>query len=390
MKPITLDAAAEDWTSCTSLTESSRAGWEPGAEPKALSAQWPHTSARMSSVASASLSQTSRFRSPLGRAPRQKSQEGARGDPDTGALILDSAGGERAAEAALSDLSAKPISLIRIDRAESDRYGPVNTKVMPFVVSTIEMSVNWTVIGGSQLGWNVAVNVAGLSAVPNSALPFCTGTLRPVETDALLTAFGWFPPLLMHRAVALIVTLICASPPSPASLQPVMVRVFPDCVTVHVPTWCGLPANATVEIAAIAPTSAARATKRFFRRIRLRLLSSLGSPFLVNVVDRTIQRQRAPINSGAKHHLPLVVFEGLRECEVVLPPRPTRNRGVGLLLLGAGAAEIRGSAKFRPFDGGRTDGAAVCGLSPHMRPNCKHGLCKKEPKRTQRALFPDD
>jgi hypothetical protein len=56
---------------------------------------------------------------------------------------------------------------------------------MPFVVSTIEMSVNWTVIGGLQSGENVAVRVAS-----NSALPFCTGTTRLAVAVALFTALG--------------------------------------------------------------------------------------------------------------------------------------------------------------------------------------------------------
>src|ERR1044072_9202939 len=103
MTPTIVGAVAVDRTSCTSLSASARAAWEPRAEPKALSAQWLHTSARMSSVASASLSQTSRCRSPLTRTPRQKSQEGARGDPDTAVFIPDSAAGG-AAESALLDL----------------------------------------------------------------------------------------------------------------------------------------------------------------------------------------------------------------------------------------------------------------------------------------------
>jgi hypothetical protein len=91
--------------------------------------------------------------------------------------------------------------------------------------------VNWTVIGGLQLGENVAVSVP-----EKSTLPFCTITGNVVEALVLFTAFGWFPPLLMHAASALIVTLITASSPSPASLQPLMLRVFPDWVAVHVPT----------------------------------------------------------------------------------------------------------------------------------------------------------
>src|SRR5215212_9624305 len=105
MKPTILGAVAEGRTSCTSLSASARAVREPGAGPKASAAQRLHKSARMSSLASAALSQTSRCRSPLGRVLRQKSQEGARGDPDTAALILDSAGRGRAAEAALLDLN---------------------------------------------------------------------------------------------------------------------------------------------------------------------------------------------------------------------------------------------------------------------------------------------
>jgi hypothetical protein len=41
---------------------------------------------------------------------------------------------------------------------------------IPFVVSATEMFENWTVMGGLQSGWKVAVTVR-----LKVALPFCTG-----------------------------------------------------------------------------------------------------------------------------------------------------------------------------------------------------------------------
>ena len=52
---------------------------------------------------------------------------------------------------------------------------------MPFVVSVTVTFVYTTVIGGEQLGWNVAVSVR-----LNSALPFWTGKSPEVETLCLL------------------------------------------------------------------------------------------------------------------------------------------------------------------------------------------------------------
>src|SRR6266498_4791865 len=111
--------------------------------------------------------------------------------------------------------------------------------VMPLVVSVTDTFVNSTVIGGLHDGWNTAVTDR-----VQSALPFWTGKSPAAETDALLTALGWLPPLLMHSAVAFRTTWICASSPSPASL-PETVRVSSDRVTVvaDLMKW-GLPAHA--------------------------------------------------------------------------------------------------------------------------------------------------
>jgi hypothetical protein len=49
--------------------------------------------------------------------------------------------------------------------------------VSPLVVSVTVMSVNTTVIGGLQLGWNVAV-----AESVKSAFPFCTGKSPAAET----------------------------------------------------------------------------------------------------------------------------------------------------------------------------------------------------------------
>src|SRR5919204_1332056 len=114
----------------------------------------------------------------------------------------------------------------------------------PLVSSTRLTSVNWTVIGGLQSGWNVAVS----ERVP-SALPFCTGKSPAELTLSLFTAFGCLPPLLMHSAVALSTTWTCASLPSPASLK-LTVRVFPSREASAV-TKCGFPANAICAIMAI-------------------------------------------------------------------------------------------------------------------------------------------
>src|SRR5262245_24081877 len=84
----------------------------------------------------------------------------------------------------------------------------------PLVSSTSDTSVNCTVIGGLQFGWNVAVT----DSVP-SALPFCTGKSSADDTLVLFTALGCLPPLLMHSAVALRTTWTCASFPRPASLK---------------------------------------------------------------------------------------------------------------------------------------------------------------------------
>src|SRR5712691_10022406 len=106
------------------------------------------------------------------------------------------------------------------------------------VVSVSLRFWNCTVIGGLHAGWNAAVAVRVYSD-----LPFCTGTSAAVVTLALLTAFGWLPPLLMHSASPVSTTWICASSPSPASLAET-VTVDPDVVKVGVPTKWGLPAIA--------------------------------------------------------------------------------------------------------------------------------------------------
>jgi hypothetical protein len=62
---------------------------------------------------------------------------------------------------------------------------------MLFVVSVTVMSVNATVIGGLQSGWNVAVN-----SIEKRALPFWTGTSSAAETLSLFTALGCLPPEL--------------------------------------------------------------------------------------------------------------------------------------------------------------------------------------------------
>jgi hypothetical protein len=54
---------------------------------------------------------------------------------------------------------------------------------MPLVSSVTVTFVNLIVIGGLQLGWNVAVSVS-----ENSALPFCTGKSPSAETDSLFVA----------------------------------------------------------------------------------------------------------------------------------------------------------------------------------------------------------
>ena len=77
----------------------------------------------------------------------------------------------------------------------------MNTEIL-LVVSVTVMSVNSTVIGGLHDGENGAVTESS-----KSALPFWTGKSPTAETDSLFTAFGWLPPPLMQRAVA--VTTIC-------------------------------------------------------------------------------------------------------------------------------------------------------------------------------------
>lgn len=66
---------------------------------------------------------------------------------------------------------------------------------MLFVVSVTVMSVNTTVIGGLQSGWNVAV-----TSIEKSALPFWTGTSSAPETLTLFAALGCWLPGLMHDA----------------------------------------------------------------------------------------------------------------------------------------------------------------------------------------------
>src|SRR5689334_12577534 len=110
---------------------------------------------------------------------------------------------------------------------------------MLFVVSVTVMLVKATVIGGLQEGWKVAVTDS-----EKSALPFWTGKSPAALTLSLLTAFGWLPPPLMHRAVALRTTWIWASSPRPASL-PVTVSVLPDADAWRLVSMkCGLPAHA--------------------------------------------------------------------------------------------------------------------------------------------------
>lgn len=62
---------------------------------------------------------------------------------------------------------------------------PGSVVLMPLVVSVTTTSVNATVIGGLQGGWNTAVNVR-----LKLALPFWTGNCPAAETDSLLFAFG--------------------------------------------------------------------------------------------------------------------------------------------------------------------------------------------------------
>src|SRR5574341_1885556 len=146
---------------------------------------------------------------------------------------------------------------------------------MPLVVSVTVTSVNATVIGGLQSGWNTAVRVR-----LNSALPFCTGKSPSAETDSLLAALGWLLPGLMHSAVALTTMWTWASSPRPASL-PETVRLSPVRVAVTVLlTKCGLPANAGVVMTAIM-ASASTAT-RMKRRINV--------PFLGICSDRVRRR----------------------------------------------------------------------------------------------------
>ena len=56
---------------------------------------------------------------------------------------------------------------------------------MLLVVSVTTMLTNMTLIGGLQLGWNVAVTLK-----EKSALPFWTGNVPSVETLSLFEAFG--------------------------------------------------------------------------------------------------------------------------------------------------------------------------------------------------------
>src|SRR6266536_17467 len=117
---------------------------------------------------------------------------------------------------------------------ETDQSVIVN--VSPLVVSSSVTLSHWTDIGGVQSGWKVAVTVK-----LKSAFPFWTGKSPTAEKLALLPAFGWFPPGLMHWASAVTTTCICASSPRPASL-PLTVRVSPDSVTViALRMKCGLP-----------------------------------------------------------------------------------------------------------------------------------------------------
>jgi hypothetical protein len=140
-----------------------------------------------------------------------------------------------------------------------------------FVVSQTEMSVNPTVIGGLQSGWNVAVN-----SIEKRALPFWTGTFSSAETLSLFTAFGCLSPRLMHSAVALTTTVIWSSSPSPASL-PSTVRVLPLVVWLH-STKCGLPAQAPVAARKLTKAMPARIDK--IRRCMVKFLSLLGCPRL--------------------------------------------------------------------------------------------------------------
>jgi len=126
---------------------------------------------------------------------------------------------------------------MRRERSRSERARDVF--VMPLVSSVTVTSVKATVIGGTHSGWKEAVTDR-----VKSALPFCTGKSPSAETLSLFTAFGWWPPGLMHSAVAVRTTWICSSSPSPASL-PDTVRVVPsDEIEKALFTKCGLPANA--------------------------------------------------------------------------------------------------------------------------------------------------
>jgi hypothetical protein len=68
-------------------------------------------------------------------------------------------------------------------------------------------------------------------------------------------------------------------------------------------------------------------------------------------------------------------------------PRPTRKRGVGLLLLLPQKSSLSESSPSFRRGVARTARRSTCGLSPHTRPDCKQFACKIGQKTSQRAPF---
>src|SRR5439155_21259011 len=114
---------------------------------------------------------------------------------------------------------------------------------------------------------------------------------------------------------------------------------------------------------------------------------SSGSPFWVNFVDRKDSAPRAPVDSGAKHHLRSRRLQGRRgmrgRCN---GPAPCANRGVGLF---PGAAEsiFFSNPSFRRWGRRGRHRRSTYGFSLHMRRDCKQGARKTGAKTPQRASF---
>src|SRR5436190_4006320 len=148
--------------------------------------------------------------------------------------------------------------------------------------------------------------------------------------------------------------------------------------------------NASKPVTAIAKIARRRifpslGIKRFFRRNQLGCLV-VGSPLVGELRRRKNSAPRAPVHSGAKHHLPsrrLKRRRGMRgRCN---GPIPRGHVGWGLFR----AAKNRSSRQVRPsaWECAGRHRRSTCGFSLHPRPNCKQRKLQDSTKNSAKSAL---